>query len=45
MFMAESLFQPENKYYIAEYQTVDIDETEYGNIRQEHEEFRDQNSL
>ncbi|MDE7223218.1 MAG: hypothetical protein K2O34_05500 [Acetatifactor sp.] len=35
-------FQPENKYYIVEYQNVDNDETEYGNIRQEHEEFRDQ---
>lgn len=35
-------FKPENKYYIVEYQNVDHDETVYGNIRQEHEEFRDQ---
>lgn len=35
-------FKPENKYYIVEYQNADNDETEYGNIRQEHEEFRNQ---
>lgn len=35
-------FKPENKYYIVEYQNVDHDETVYGNIRREHEEFRDQ---
>lgn len=35
-------FDPENKYYIAEYHNVYNDETDYGNISQEHEEFRDQ---
>lgn len=35
-------FKPENKYYIVEYQNVNYDETVYGNIRKEHEEFRDQ---
>lgn len=35
-------FKPENKYYIVEYQNVYNDETEYGNIGQEHEEFRNQ---
>lgn len=35
-------FKPENKYYVVEYQNVDNYETEYGNIRQEHEEFTNQ---
>lgn len=36
-------FEPENKYYIAEDEDVFNDGTEYGNIKQEHEVFRDQN--
>lgn len=36
-------FKPENKYYIAAYLNVDNDETEYGSIREEHEEFKNQN--
>lgn len=40
----EKLLEPENKYYnIAEYPHANNDETEYGNIKQEHKEFRDQN--
>lgn len=33
---------PENKYYIMEYPYADKNEAEYGNIIQEHKEFKDQ---
>lgn len=32
-----------NKYYIAEDQYVDDDETKYGTVKKEHEEFQDRN--
>lgn len=35
-------FEPENTYYIAEYQHISDDGTEYGNIKQEHKEFTNQ---
>ena len=36
-------FEPKNKYYIVEDEDVVNDGAEYGNIKQEHEEFSDQN--
>lgn len=35
-------FEPENKYYIVKDSNVAYDVTEYGNIKQEHEEFTEQ---
>lgn len=39
---AGETIEPENKYYIAEDQDVDYDETEYGKIKQEQEAFTEQ---
>lgn len=38
-------FRPGNKYYAAKYQYVESDETEYGTVKQEHEEFFDQSGV
>lgn len=35
--------EQKNKYYIEEGEVIDTDEAKYGKIKQEHEEFQDQN--